>query len=106
MRTAVVLTSVLLAATSLWAQAPIIDMHIHSWELQAVSGPSGCQPQPCESLPPPVGSSTAFEATLEAMDQYNVVLGFVNGSRLEDVYLYFRKMQRSSLLFSKTVRMR
>lgn len=64
-------------------RAPIIDMHLHAG-LPPGSIPAGapalCRPAPCTGE----GGATAdpaetLEETLEVMDRYNVVLGFVSG---------------------------
>ena len=69
---------------------PIIDMHMHARTsmLRDENGQSltqPCMPQPCQG-PPAVAQSDedVLRLTLEAMDQYNIVLGFL-GDRPERV---------------------
>jgi len=65
----------------------IIDMHMHAhhapFELPG-GAPGPCRPSPCQ----PQGGATAtaaesFEKTLEAMDRYNIVKGFLSGADLD-----------------------
>lgn len=62
---------------------PIIDMHLHA-DLPPMDVPGGapalCRPEPCEGE----GQATAnheetLKKTLEIMDRYNIVKGFVSG---------------------------
>jgi len=74
---------------------PIIDMHMHASALGAASRPLRCRSyvflgdnvDPCE-IPPPSSSAgrDRLVLTLEAMDQYNIVLGFLSGRPLENVH--------------------
>ena len=66
---------------------PIIDMHMHAhhapFELPG-GAPGPCRPSPCQ----PQGRSTAtaaesFQKTLEAIDRYNIVKGFLSGADLD-----------------------
>lgn len=70
-------------------QDPIIDMHLHA-DLPPANVPEGapalCRPEPCEGE----GQATAnheetLEKTLEIMDRYNIVKGFVSGIDLNIV---------------------
>lgn len=69
---------------------PIIDMHMHA-DLDLVRLPvgtlPGCIPQPCSpalTRGALVGDA-ALKATLEAMDRYNIVKGFLSGDDLNTV---------------------
>ena len=74
---------------------PIIDMHMHASELGAAAAPGRCRSSifwgndvdPCE-IPLPSGSADrdVLALTLDAMDQYNIVLGFLSSIPLENVY--------------------
>ncbi len=74
---------------------PIIDMHMHASELGAAATPGRCRASifwgddvgPC-GIPLPSGSadSDVLALTLDAMDQYNIVLGFLSSIPLENVY--------------------
>ena len=76
----------LLLATATYAQSnrsPVIDMHLHSqsniWAEQRL-----CFPQPCEGLPSKVKDAGQLRAAaLSQMDEFNVVLAVVSGSREE-----------------------
>jgi uncharacterized protein len=68
---------------------PIIDMHVHAdlppYDVP-VGAPAVCRPEPCRGE----GQATAshaetLEKTLEAMERYNIVKGFVSGVDLEIV---------------------
>ena len=68
---------------------PIIDMHMHA-DLPPYDVPAGapapCRPEPCRGE----GQATAnhaqtLEKTLEAMERYNIVKGFLSGIDLEIV---------------------
>lgn len=71
------------AAARLFAQLPpIIDMHMHAQEPPGIpaGAPALCRPEPCRGE----GQATANSAetlrgTLAAMDQYNIVKGFLSG---------------------------
>ena len=61
---------------------PIIDMHMHTGLFHEVpaGAPAICRPEPCQGE----GRSTANPAenlkkTLEQMDHYNIVKGFLSG---------------------------
>ncbi len=62
---------------------PIIDMHMHARTsmLRDDNGnpmPRECQPRPCEGLPALAREDDdVLRLTLEAMDEYNIVLGFL-----------------------------
>ena len=81
----IVAASVWHAPASLMGQErpPIIDMHLHA-DLPPDEVPAGapaiCRPEPCQGS----GHATAnhvetLEKTLQAMDRYNIVKGFVSG---------------------------
>jgi len=66
---------------------PIIDVHMHAhhapFELPG-GAPGPCRPSPCQ----PQGRATAtaaesFQKTMEAMDRYNIVKGFLSGADLD-----------------------
>ncbi len=68
---------------------PIIDMHMHAdlppYDVLA-GAPAPCRPEPCRGE----GQATAnhaqtLEKTLEAMERYNIVKGFLSGIDLEIV---------------------
>lgn len=70
---------------------PVIDMHMHANSVTRdangvpLSGP--CNPAPCQG--PRAQATTAEEVlslTLEAMDRYNIVLGFLSQYPLDQVY--------------------
>lgn len=87
MRTLTSITCLVLAAGTPPAVAtgqqrpPVIDMHMHAHLPDVPAGtPVPCVPQPCSG----VGRATAtsdetLRRTLEFMDRYNVVLGFLSG---------------------------
>ena len=62
---------------------PIIDMHMHARTsmLRDDNGnpmPRECAPRPCEGLPALAQEDAdVLRLTLEAMDEYNIVLGFL-----------------------------
>ncbi len=67
---------------------PIIDMHMHTGLPHKVPAgtPSLCRPEPCEGdVPATVDPNALLEKTLEVMDQYNIVKGFVSGVDLTTV---------------------
>jgi predicted TIM-barrel fold metal-dependent hydrolase len=68
---------------------PIIDMHLHAHEPHDVppGAPALCRPEPCRGE----GEATATSAetlrrTLEMMDRYNIVKGFLSGPDLKIVH--------------------
>lgn len=69
--------------------APVIDMHMHAHHIPIVlpaGAPPPCLPRPCQ----PEGAATAtpeesLRKTLEAMDRYNIVLGFLSSADLDIV---------------------
>jgi predicted TIM-barrel fold metal-dependent hydrolase len=77
--------------TSLFAQnrSPIIDMHMHTHlPPQGISGgtPALCRPEPCQGE----GRATSdynetLKKTLQAMERYNIVKGFLSGMNLDIV---------------------
>lgn len=91
MRTFVAILSLaLLAPRDARAQArePIIDMHMHTHHPAFIpaGAPSICRPAPCQGK----GAATTLEReslrrTLEQMDRYNIVKGFVSGPDLEEL---------------------
>jgi predicted TIM-barrel fold metal-dependent hydrolase len=68
---------------------PVIDMHMHAHHIPIdlpAGAPPPCLPRPCR----PTGASTAtseesLRKTVEAMDRYNIVLGFLSSADLEAV---------------------
>ena len=86
-----------LAAVSAHSQdrydGPIIDMHMHAssyyLELDADGQPLpfDCYPAPCEGVvPAALNEEDALHMTLRAMEQYNVVLGFLTGDTFERLH--------------------
>ncbi len=72
-----------LLSTNLFGQdrLPIIDMHMHTGApLDLPAGaPAPCLPQPCDRKGQATdGPSDNLEKTLEAMDRYNIVKGFLS----------------------------
>ena len=68
---------------------PIIDMHLHA-DLPPHDVPAGapalCRPEPCRGQgSATLGPAETLQKTLEAMDRYNIVKGFVSGLDLENV---------------------
>jgi len=90
------IAALITASTGVGAQehydGPIIDMHLHPMSnfLTTADGkplPRICNPQPCQSPPAEANSSEdVLRLTLETMRQNNIVLGFLSGASLEDVY--------------------
>lgn len=73
------------------ARSPIIDMHMHA--LRVMRGPDGkplpvpCSPQPCQGTPAVATSDdSVLRLTVEAMDRYNIVKGFLSSDNLPDLY--------------------
>ena len=72
------------------SRAPIIDMHLHAHHVPLPlqpGSPPPCRPRPCE----PAGEATAtaeesLRKTLEQMDRYNIVKGFLSSAELDVVY--------------------
>jgi predicted TIM-barrel fold metal-dependent hydrolase len=68
---------------------PVIDMHMHAHHIPLdlpAGAPPPCLPRPCQ----PEGSATAtseesLQKTLEAMQRYNIVLGFLSSADLDIV---------------------
>ena len=88
------IVSVLAASATMTTQAvgqqtarydgPIIDMHLHA--LSVTVGPDGkqapydCYPKPCQGVTTAAASEDdVLRMTVEAMDQLNIVLGFLSG---------------------------
>ena len=68
---------------------PIIDMHLHA-DLPPHDIPAGapalCRPEPCRGQGGATsGPAETLQKTLEAMDRYNIVKGFVSGLDLDTV---------------------
>jgi uncharacterized protein len=77
-------------SSSLFAQErpPIIDMHLHIGAPLDLPGgaPAPCLPQPCERKGHATGSSSEnLQKTLEAMDRYNIVKGFLSDLDLNEL---------------------
>ncbi len=71
---------------------PIIDMHMHS-NTSIWSDKRYCFPQPCERLPSKFNDPQELRpAAIAQMDEYNVVLAVVSGSR-DDVLQWTEDMQ-------------
>ncbi len=72
------------------ARSPVIDMHMHAHHVPLPvqpGSPPPCRPRPC--VPEGEATATAEESlrkTLEQMDRYNIVKGFLSGSELDLVY--------------------
>lgn len=67
---------------------PIIDMHMHTGLPHEVPEgiPALCRPEPCKGDGHATTDPTElFEKTLEQMDRYNIVLGFLSGVDLSAV---------------------
>jgi hypothetical protein len=71
---------------------PIIDMHMHASAYYLELGPDGrpepfnCSPAPCEGLvTKALNEEDVFRLTLQAMDEHNVVLGYLSGEDLSRV---------------------
>lgn len=67
---------------------PIIDMHMHTGLPHEVppGTPAFCRPEPCKGEgAATVNPTELFEKTLEAMDRYNIVKGFLSGVDLSTV---------------------
>ena len=67
---------------------PIIDMHMHTGLPHEVpaGAPAFCRPEPCQGEGrATVNPAENLEKTLEAMDRYNIVLGFLSGVDLSTV---------------------
>jgi hypothetical protein len=68
---------------------PVIDMHMHAHHIPLdlpAGAPPPCLPRPCQ----PAGAATAtseesLQKTLEAMQRYNIVLGFLSSADLDIV---------------------
>lgn len=67
---------------------PIIDMHMHTGaplDLPA-DAPAPCLPQPCDGKGKATATSSEnLEKTLEAMDRYNIVKGFLSDLDLDEL---------------------
>ena len=69
-------------------QEPIIDMHMHTGLPHDVpeGTPSLCRPEPCDREGYAVTDpEQLMEKTLEAMNRYNIVKGFLSGTNFEAV---------------------
>ncbi len=77
-------------STPVYAQTrpPVIDMHMHAHLPEMPAGiPALCRPDPCRGEGHASASSAeTLERTLRAMEQYNVVKGFLSGARMETVH--------------------
>lgn len=71
-------------------RSPIIDMHMHAHHVPLPlqpGSPPPCRPRPC--VPDGEATATAEESlrkTLEQMDRYNIVKGFLSSAELDLVY--------------------
>ena len=67
----------------LWGQErpPIIDMHLHAHHPEVPAGiPELCRPEPCRGEGRATATSAeSLQKTLEAMQRYNIVKGFLSG---------------------------
>src|SRR5688572_31273934 len=85
----VVLAGLSHAALSVQERAPVIDMHMHAHHIPLdlpAGAPPPCLPRPCQ----PEGAATAtaeesLRKTLQAMERYNIVLGFLSSPDLDIV---------------------
>jgi predicted TIM-barrel fold metal-dependent hydrolase len=67
---------------------PIIDMHMHTGLPHKVpaGSPALCRPEPCQGEgQATVNPTELFEKTLEVMDRYNIIKGFLSGVDLSSV---------------------
>jgi uncharacterized protein len=69
------------------ARLPIIDMHMHAFEALLLPDgtpvPAPCAPQPCQGAAAAAKSTDAIlQMTLQQMDKYNVVKGFLSSDNL------------------------
>jgi hypothetical protein len=64
---------------------PIVDMHMHAdIPFDVPTGaPPPCRPHPCRGEGKATAAAETLEKTLQAMDRYNIVKGFLSGSDLE-----------------------
>ncbi len=74
---------------------PIIDMHLHA-DLPPHDVPAGapalCRPEPCLGQGAATsGPAETLQKTLEAMERYNIVKGFVSGLDLDNVRKWVAK---------------
>ena len=81
---ALLLAAAIPASANSQERLPIIDMHMHariSMSRDEVGQPltRPCMPRPCYGAPAAVqNDEDILRLTLEAMDQYNIVLGFLS----------------------------
>jgi uncharacterized protein len=92
---ALLLSSALHESTLAQQRPPIIDMHLHA-DLPPHDVPAGapalCRPEPCRGDGAATsGPADTLQKTLEAMDRYNIVKGFVSGVDLENVRKWVAK---------------
>ncbi len=77
------------AALSAQERAPVIDMHMHAHHIPLdvpAGAPPPCRPSPCQ--PSGMATSTPEESlqkTLEMMERYNIVLGYLSSADLDMV---------------------
>ena len=78
------------AQTTTSERMPIIDMHMHAYD--AISLPDGtpipvpCMPEPCQGTAAAAKSSDAIlQLTLQQMDKYHVVRGFLSSDNLSNL---------------------
>lgn len=81
------LTLMGLEARSQEKHPPIIDMHMHTGLPHEVpaGAPAFCRPEPCQGEGQAVTPSENLKKTLEQMDRYNIVKGFLSGVDLSVV---------------------
>lgn len=92
MKTLKILSIVLffsLLSVSLFAQErpPIIDMHMHTGMPHHVpeGTPALCRPEPCQGEGGATAPNELLQKTLDIMDRYNIVKGFLSGVDLQAV---------------------
>jgi uncharacterized protein len=68
-------------------QPPIIDMHMHTGMPHHVpeGTPALCRPEPCQGEGGATAPAELLQKTLDIMDRYNIVKGFISGVDLQAV---------------------
>lgn len=66
---------------------PVIDMHMHTGMPHHVAEgtPALCRPEPCQGEGGATASAELLQKTLDIMDRYNIVKGFLSGVDLQSV---------------------